>query len=328
MIAYWSVLLALSVLIYAVLDGFDLGVGMLFGTTLDPQRRRDMLASVAPLWDGNETWLIVAGVVLWGAFPRAYALLVSAFYIPLTMMLAGLIFRGVAFEFRGRAVRSRRIWDAGFVLGSLVASFMQGAMVGALAKGLPIEGARFTGDIMSWCSSFSVLSGAALCVGYALLGAGWIVKKCEGEARDAAWRAIPSLLATVMALLAALFAHALLASLPVMHRWMERPVLFAVPFVGFCAVLGVWQGVRRRRDTLPFAAIVVLFVCAYAMLAVSFWPYMIPFSMTVVDAAAPHASLAFMFWGAGIVVYPLMLIYTVCSYTVFAGKVDHAAKHY
>src|ERR1700710_1919144 len=125
MIAYWSVLLALSMLIYVLLDGFDLGVGILFGITRDPQRRHDMLSSVAPLWDGNETWLIVAGVVLWGAFPLAYSLLVSAFYIPVTVMLAGLIFRGVAFEFRGRAVRSRGIWDAGFVLGSLVAAFMQ-----------------------------------------------------------------------------------------------------------------------------------------------------------------------------------------------------------
>jgi cytochrome bd ubiquinol oxidase subunit II len=328
MITYWSILIALSMLIYVVLDGFDLGVGMLFGTTLDPQRRRDMLASVAPLWDGNETWLVVAGVGLWGAFPRAYALLVPAFYIPVTVMLAALIFRGVAFEFRGRAVRSRVIWDAGFVLGSLAAAFMQGAMVGALVKGLPVVNERFTGDVMSWCSSFSVLSGMALCAGYALLGAGWIAKKCEGETRDAAWRAIPPLLATVLVLLAALFFHALFANLAVMQRWMERPVLFAVPVVGLCAVLSVWRGVRLRRDTLPFAAIVVLFACAYAMLAISFWPYMVPFSLTVSAAAAPHASLAFMFWGAGLIVYPLMLIYTVCSYTVFNGKVDPASEHY
>ncbi len=328
MIAYWSVILALSMLIYVVLDGFDLGVGMLFGITRNAQCRRDMLASVAPLWDGNETWLIVAGVVLWGAFPRAYALLVSAFYVPVTVMLAGLIFRGVAFEFRGQAVRSRSIWDAGFVLGSFVAAFMQGAMVGALVKGLPITAGRFTGDVMSWCSGFSVLSGVALCVGYALLGAGWVVKKCEAEARDAAWRVMPMLLGFVLALLAILFTHALTTHLSVMHRWMERPVLFAVPLIGLCAILGIWSGTAQRQDKVPFAAIVVLFICAYAMLAISFWPYMIPFSLTVADAAAPHASLAFMFWGAGLVVYPLMLIYTVCSYTVFNGKVDRASEHY
>jgi cytochrome d ubiquinol oxidase subunit II len=328
MIAYWSVLLALSMLIYVLLDGFDLGVGILFGITRDPQRRHDMLSSVAPLWDGNETWLIVAGVVLWGAFPLAYSLLVSAFYIPVTVMLAGLIFRGVAFEFRGRAVRSRGIWDAGFVLGSLVAAFMQGAMVGAMVKGLPIAGGRFTGDVMSWCSSFSVLTGVVLCVGYVLLGASWIVKKCDGHTRDAAWRVIPPLLVTVLVLLAALFVHALFANLVVMHRWIERPVLFAVPLVGLCAILTVWRGVRRRQDGLPFAAIVLLFICAYAMLAISFWPYVIPFSLTIADAAAPHASLAFMFWGAGLFVYPLMLIYTVCSYTVFRGKVETTSDHY
>jgi cytochrome d ubiquinol oxidase subunit II len=287
-----------------------------------------MLAAVAPLWDGNETWLVVAGVVLWGAFPRAYALLMPAFYIPVTVMLAGLIFRGVAFEFRGRAVRSRVIWDLGFVLGSLVAAFMQGVMVGALVKGLPVSDGRFTGDMMSWCSSFSILTGAALCAGYALLGAGWIVKKCEGAARDLARYAIRPLLGMVLILLAALFVHALLTNLPVMQRWLQRPALFAVPLVGLAAVLGVWQGIQQKRDTLPFAAIVVLFICAYAMLAISFWPYMVPFSLTIAEAAAPHASLAFMFWGAGIIVFPLMLIYTVCSYTVFNGKVDTASEHY
>jgi cytochrome d ubiquinol oxidase subunit II len=321
MIAYWSVILALSMLIYVLLDGFDLGVGMLFGTTRDPRRQRDMLASVAPLWDGNETWLIVAGVVLWGAFPLAYSLLVSAFYIPVTVMLAGLIFRGVAFEFRARAERSRAIWDIGLVFGSLVAAFMQGAMVGALAKGLPIASGRFAGDVMSWCSPFSLLCGVALCAGYALLGAGWVVKKCEGETRNAALRMIPTLLFAVVLLLIILFAYALLNNLAVMRRWSERPVLFVAPFVGLCAIFSVWRGVTQRRDGVPFAAIVVLFVCAYAMLAISFWPYMIPFSLTIADVAAPHASLAFMFWGAGIVVYPLMLIYTVCSYKVFKGKV-------
>jgi cytochrome d ubiquinol oxidase subunit II len=287
-----------------------------------------MLASVAPLWDGNETWLIVAGVVLWGAFPRAYALLVPAFYIPVAVMLAGLIFRGVAFEFRARAVRSRAIWDTGFVLGSLLAAFMQGAMVGSLVEGLPIDAGRFTGNDMSWLSPFSVMSGLALCIGYALLGAGWVAKKCEDGARDAAWRVIPLLLAAVLILLVLLFAHALQANLAVMQRWTQRPVLFAVPAVALCAVVAVWRGVRRRRDAQPFAAIVVLFVCAFAMLAISFWPYMIPFSLTIDAAAAPHASLAFLFWGAGLVVYPLMLVYTVCSYTIFSGKVDRAAEHY
>ena len=328
MILYWSVILAVSMLLYVLLDGFDLGVGMLFGLTRDETRRCHMLAAVSPLWDGNETWLIVAGVVLWGAFSPAYSLLVSAFYVPVLLMLAGLIFRGVAFEFRGSARRTRGIWNAGFVAGSVVAPFMQGAMVGALAKGLPIVDGRFRGDVMTWCSPFSMLCGVALCAGYALLGASWVVKKCEGDTRDAAYRAIPPLLVAVLVLLAVLFVHALYEDLAIMRRWLDRPYLLLVPLVALCAIAGTVAGIRRHRDNQPFLMIVVLFICAYAMLAISFWPYMIPFSLTVAQAAGPHASLAFMFWGEGLFVYPLMLIYTIYSYNVFKGKVDLTSGHY
>ncbi|MGF6997653.1 cytochrome d ubiquinol oxidase subunit II [Paraburkholderia sp. GAS32] len=328
MILYWSLILAFSILLYVLLDGFDLGVGMLFGLTRDETRRRHMLAAVSPLWDGNETWLIVAGVVLWGAFSVAYSLLVSAFYVPVMLMLAGLIFRGVAFEFRGRARRTRAIWDVGFVLGSLVAAFMQGAMVGALVKGLPVVNGRFTGDVMTWCSSFSALCGVALCAGYALLGASWVVRKCEADARDAAYRAIAPLLLVVLVLLIVLFFHALHENLAIMHRWLDRPYLFLVPLIALCAIVGTLTGVRRRRDDQPFLMIVLLFICAYAMLAISFWPYMVPFSLTVAAAASPHASLAFMFWGEGLFIYPLMLGYTAYSYHVFKGKVDLTSGHY
>jgi cytochrome d ubiquinol oxidase subunit II len=328
MIVYWSLILALSMLLYVLLDGFDLGVGMLFGLTRDETRRAHMLAAVSPLWDGNETWLIVAGVVLWGAFSSAYALLLSAFYVPVIVMLAGLIFRGVAFEFRGRARRTRVIWDVGFVVGSVVAAFMQGAMVGALAKGLPVVDGRFAGDIMTWCSSFSALCGVALCAGYALLGATWVVKKCEADARDAAYRAIVPLLLVVLMLLIVLFFHALHEELAIMRRWLDRPYLFLVPLVALCAMAGTLSGVKRRRDNQPFQMVVVLFICAYAMLAISFWPYMVPFSLTIAQAAGPHASLAFMFWGEGLFVYPLMLVYSVYSYNVFKGKVDPTSGHY
>jgi len=328
MILYWSLILALSMLLYVLLDGFDLGVGMLFGLTRDETRRRHMLAAVSPLWDGNETWLIVAGVVLWGAFSAAYSLLVSAFYVPVILMLAGLIFRGVAFEFRGRARRTRAIWNVGFVVGSVVAAFMQGAMVGALAKGLPVVNGRFTGDVMTWCSSFSALCGVALCAGYALLGATWVVKKCEADARDAAYRAIAPLLLVVLVLLIVLFFHALHENLAIMHRWLDRPYLFLVPLVALCAIAGTLTGVRRRRDNQPFLMIALLFICAYAMLAISFWPYMIPFSLTVAAAASPSSSLTFMFWGEGLFVYPLMLVYTAYSYHVFKGKVDLTSGHY
>jgi cytochrome d ubiquinol oxidase subunit II len=328
MVLYWSLILALSMLLYVLLDGFDLGVGMLFGLTRDETRQRHMLAAVSPLWDGNETWLIVAGVVLWGAFSQAYALLVSAFYVPVILMLAGLIFRGVAFEFRGRARRTRTIWNVGFVVGSVIAAFTQGAMVGALVKGLPVVNGRFTGDVMTWCSSFSVLCGVALCAGYALLGASWVIKKCEEGARDAAYRAIAPLLLAVLFLLIVLFVHALHENLAIMHRWLDRPYLFIVPLVALASIVGTLTGIRRRRDDQPFLMIVLLFICAYAMLAISFWPYMVPFSLTITQAAGPRASLVFMFWGEGLFVYPLMLIYTIYSYNVFKGKVDLTSGHY
>src|SRR5882672_11086933 len=193
MIMFWVAILAVSILLYVLLDGFDLGIGILFGLTGNEERRRAMMSAVAPIWDGNETWLVVAGVVLWGAFPVVYATLFSAFYLPLLVMLAGLILRGVAFEYRNKTERLRWIWDAGFAGGSLVAAFTQGLMVGALVEGLPIANGHYTRSEFGWFSPFAVLCGVGLCLGYTLLGACWLVKKCEAEIRDAAYRLIPGL---------------------------------------------------------------------------------------------------------------------------------------
>jgi cytochrome bd-type quinol oxidase subunit 2 len=193
MVWYWVFVLALSVLLYVLLDGFDLGIGILFGLTRDEAKRRAMMATVAPVWDGNETWLVVAGVVLWGAFPVVYATLFSAFYLALLLMLAGLILRGVAFEFRYKAERMRPVWDLGFAGGSLVAAFIQGMMVGALVEGLPIANGQYVGGEFGWLSAFSLMCGVGLCLGYALLGACWLVRKGEGELRESAYRLIPYL---------------------------------------------------------------------------------------------------------------------------------------
>ena len=188
MITFWVAVLAISILLYVLLDGFDLGVGMLFGMTRDEERRRAMLSAISPVWDGNETWLIVTGVVLWGAFPPVYATLLSAFYLPLLLMLAGLILRGVAFEFRARAETSRWLWDLAFAGGSFVAAFAQGMTVGALVEGLPVANEQYTGGDFGWLSPFALLCGVGLCLGYALLGACWLVKKTEDQTRDQAYR--------------------------------------------------------------------------------------------------------------------------------------------
>src|ERR1700722_11133982 len=181
MVMFWVSVLAISILLYVLLDGFDLGIGILFGLTRDETRRRAMMSAVAPIWDGNETWLVVAGVVLWGAFPVVYATLFSAFYLPLLLMLAGLILRGVAFEYRYKTERMRWIWDWGFAGGSFVAAFIQGLMVGALVEGLPIASGRYSGGEVGWFSPFALLCGIGLTLGYTLLGAGWLVRKSDRE---------------------------------------------------------------------------------------------------------------------------------------------------
>jgi cytochrome bd ubiquinol oxidase subunit II len=328
MVTFWVAILAVSILLYVLLDGFDLGVGILFGLTRNETRRHAMLSAVAPIWDGNETWLVVAGTVLWGAFPVVYATLLSALYLPLLLMLAGLILRGVAFEYRYKTQRMRWVWDAGFAGGSLVAAFIQGMTVGVLVAGLPIANGQYTGGEFGWFSPFAIICGVGLCLGYALLGACWLVKKCEADVREEAYRLIPYLSVGLIAFLLVVFAYALVENLRVVHRWLERPYLFVFPAIGVIAALVAAESVRRRRDGVPFYMVLLIFAAAFGTLAISFWPYMIPFSITVEEAASPHSTLAFMFWGAGIIVFPLMLVYTVISYSVFRGKVRPTPDHY
>jgi cytochrome bd ubiquinol oxidase subunit II len=328
MVLFWVSVLVIATLLYVLLDGFDLGVGIIFGLTRNEARRQMMLSAVAPVWDGNETWLVVTAVVLWGAFPVVYATLLSAFYLPLLVMLAGLILRGVAFEFRYKAERLRWVWDAGFAGGSLAAAFIQGMTVGALVEGLPIENGQYAGGDFGWLSPFALMCGAGLTLGYALLGAGWLVRKCDGAVRDAAYRLIPALALGLLAFLIAVFTYALGENLQVMGRWLERPYLFVFPAIGALAAIRLALSIQRRDDRRPFTMVALIFAAAFGTLAISFWPYMIPFSITVADAAAPHASLAFMFWGEGLFVFPLMLVYAAISYRVFRGKVSPTSGHY
>ncbi len=328
---FWAAVLALAILLYVVLDGFDLGVGILFGFTRDEAQRRHMLATISPIWDGNETWLVLSVAALFAAFPVVYALLLSAFYLPFSLMLAALILRGVAFEYRHKAgARMRGVWDLGFAAGSVVATFMQGSVVGALVSGLPVGiDARYAGSgVLDWISPFAALCGVGLCLGDALLGAAWLILKSEGELRERCYRLLPWLLAAVLAFLAFAFAAALAIDLRVMHRWIERPWLVAFPALGLLAVAAMLLGIRHRRDAGPFAAATVIFGAAFATLAVSFLPYMVPFSITITQAAAPQSSLSFIFWGAGAVVLPLILVYTITVYAVFKGKVRPGAEYH
>ena len=328
MVLFWVIALAVGLLLSVLLDGLDLGVGILFGLAPDNLRRDAMMSAVAPIWDGNETWLVAGGVILFGAFPVVYATLLSAFYLPLLLMLAGLILRGVAFEYRHKTERLRWIWDASFAGGSLVAAFMQGLTVGALVQGLKFANGQYVGGAFGWFSPFALLCGVGLCVGYALLGACWLVKKCEGDTRESAYRLIPHLSIGLLVFLLVVFVFALVEKLAVMGRWVERPYLFVFPAIGAVATLLLATSVRRRQDNVPFAMVALIFAAAFGTLAISFWPYMIPFSVSITQAAAPHSSIAFMFWGAGIIVLPLTLLYTIISYSIFHGKVQSAAHHY
>ncbi len=324
LVEFWAAALAVSLLLYVLLDGFDLGIGMLFAVAPNELARRHMMQSISPVWDGNETWLVVAAAVLFGAFPLVYSVLLSAFYLPLLVMLLALILRGVAFEFRYKALGFRRVWDIGFSGGSFVATFMQGTTVGALVQELPMQGSRYVGGAFGWFSPFALLCGFGLCLGYALLGAGWLVYKTETDTRDLGYRFMPWLLGAVLLFLLAAAAYALGMQLRVLHRWTERPAMLATPLLGLVACAGLVVAIRRRVDWLPLLMTALIFLAAFATLAASFLPYMVPFSITIEQGASPGSSLSFMFWGAGIVVLPITLIYTLVVYWVFKGKVQLA----
>jgi cytochrome bd ubiquinol oxidase subunit II len=314
---FWAGVIAVAILVYVILDGFDLGVGILFGTTGDETLRDEMMAAIAPFWDGNETWLVVVGTSLFAAFPTAYAVFLPAFYIPVLLLLFGLIFRGVAFEFRHAG--ARKLWNRGFFVGSAVAAFVQGAAVGAMIRGIPVAGGQYAGGAYEWLALLPVLCGIGLVLGYALLGAGWLVLKCEGALREWARRRIPWLAVAVLVVLAAAFNETLAERERIATDLEDRSWGLIFPAVGLLAMAGVFLGVRWRRDGLPFVMTVLFFLAAFLTLAVLFWPYMIPYRITVANAAAPDASLAFLFWGA-VVVLPVIALYTITVYWLFRGK--------
>jgi cytochrome bd ubiquinol oxidase subunit II len=319
---FWAAVIAGAIVVYVILDGFDLGVGILFGTTRDATLRKGMMDAISPFWDGNETWLVVIGASLFAAFPVVYAVFLPAFYIPVLLLLFGLIFRGVAFEFRYRG-SARGLWDWGFFLGSTIAAFVQGAAVGAMVRGIPVVDGQYAGGRFEWLAPLPVFTGIGLVLGYALLGAGWLVMKSEGTLREWAWPRVPRLAAAVLVVLAL----AATASLVERDRVIDKVLLgrtwgLVFPVIGLLAIYGVFAGTQRRRDGWPFAMTVLFFLASFATLAVLFWPYMIPYSITVGSAAAPEASLSFLFWGAGLFVLPVIAIYTIAVYWLFRGKMQ------
>jgi cytochrome d ubiquinol oxidase subunit II len=325
----WAFLIAFAVAAYVVMDGFDLGIGILFPAFPVGRQRDQAMNAIAPVWDGNETWLVLGGGGLLAAFPLAYAIILPALYAPLIAMLLGLVFRGVAFEFRWRDPAHRPAWDAGFFLGSLVATFAQGVTLGALLQGITVSGRAYGGGWWEWLSPFSLLTGLSLVAGYALLGAGWLIWKTEGELQDLArrWgrRLLPALLAAIGAVsLATPFVEP-----KYFQRWFDWPgMLVAVPMPLLVAATAflAWRSLSGRRDAAPFLWSLALFGLTLAGLAVSIWPDIIPGRISIWQAAAPYSSQLFMLVGAALLI-PLILAYTAWSYWVFRGKVGEEGYH-
>jgi cytochrome d ubiquinol oxidase subunit II len=326
----WAGLIAFAVLAYVVLDGFDLGVGILFPLIRGEANKDLAMNTVAPVWDGNETWLVLGGGGLFAVFPLAYAVVMPALYAPIIAMLLALVFRGVAFEFRWRTRRAKFLWDVSFFVGSIVAAFAQGVALGALVEGIEVADRAYAGGRWDWLSPFSVLTGVALVAGYALLGATWLVMKTEGYVRS---RAEPLAKAAGAATLALIGLVSLVTPFlnPVyLERWFGFPnVLFTVwvPALLLVAAYVFVQGFRQGRDRWPFLASLAMFSLSFVGLGISFYPYIVPPSLTIWQAAAPEASLVFLLVGA-VVLVPLILAYTGYAYWVFRGKTDpHHGYH-
>ena len=325
----WAIIIAFAVAMYVVMDGFDLGIGILFPRIPVGSDRDQAMNSIAPVWDGNETWLVLGGGGLMAAFPLAYAIVLPALYAPLIAMLLGLVFRGVAFEFRWRDSKHRKFWDAGFCLGSLIATFAQGITLGALLQGIEVQGRAYAGGWWDWLTPFSLLTGVSLVVAYALLGATWLVWKTEGALNALARRYATWLLPAFLLLVCAVSLATPFLEGQYHRRWFQWPgllVTLLMPFAFGGVALFCWEGIRRGRDWLPFPTALGLFALTLVGLGISIWPYVIPGQVTIWDAAAPHSSQLFMLVGAAVLV-PIILAYTAWSYWVFRGKVGEHGYH-
>ena len=325
----WAGIIAFAVFAYVLMDGFDLGIGILFPVFAVGEERDQAMNSIAPVWDGNETWLVLGGGGLLAAFPLAYAIILPATYPLMIAMLLGLVFRGVAFEFRWRDPAHRVYWDAAFTLGSLTATIAQGITLGAVLQGIRVENNAYAGGWLDWLSPFSLLTGASLVLGYALLGASWLIWKTDGAAQAHARR-----MAFVLGIATLIAMAAVSAATPFLHydywqRWFSLPGVFLtaqIPLLVLITAAVFFWSLRRGSEHVPFLMVLALFFLNFLGLGVSVYPYLVPRAVTIWDAAAPPQSQLFMLIGTA-VIFPIIIGYTAWAYWVFRGKAGAHGYH-
>lgn len=325
----WAAIIAFAVFAYVVMDGFDLGIGILFPSFAVGEERDQAMNSIAPVWDGNETWLVMGGGGLLAAFPLAYAIILPATYPLMIAMLLGLVFRGVAFEFRWRDPAHRPLWDVAFTVGSTVAALAQGITLGALLQGITVADNAYAGGWLDWLSPFTLLTGVSVVVGYALLGATWLLWKTEGSAHDHARRLSLWLGIATLVAIAAVSAATPFLSYDYWRRWLAMPGVLLTAQVPLLVAIGAgvfFWSLRRGDARLPFLIALSWFLLGFVGLVISMFPYFVPRQISIWDAAAPYQSQVFMLVGA-VIIIPIILAYTAWSYWIFRGKVGTQGYH-
>jgi len=325
----WAALIGTAVALYVCLDGFDLGIGILFPTSKSEAERDQMMRSIAPFWDGNETWLVLGGAGLFVAFPHAYAVIMPALYLPVIFMLLSLVFRGVAFEFRSVS-RSKTWWNFAFTAGSTLAAFCQGLILAGLIQGIRVENGAFVGTGFEWATPFALVCGLGVISGYALLGSTWLVMKTTGAVADRARGQAKMMLLAVLVLMGVVSLWTPLAQPAIAQRWFSMPnilYLWPVPVITALIAFGAWRALERGREVRPFFAAIAMFLLGYLGLVISWFPYLVPPTMTVWQAAAVPASQIFMLLGT-LVFLPLALTYTALVYWLFRGKVQPGESYH
>ncbi|MDA0405039.1 cytochrome d ubiquinol oxidase subunit II [Vibrio alginolyticus] len=327
----WFAIIVFATLMYIVMDGFDLGIGILMPFIKNEKHKDVMVNTVAPVWDGNETWIVLGGAALFGAFPLAYSVIIEALTVPLTLMLVALIFRGVAFEFRFKALENHlKFWDRSFMLGSIFTTFFQGIVVGTVIQGFSVENRTFVGGQLDWVAPFPIFCGFALIATYALLGNTWLIMKTEGELQQAMFHFTRKTLAAMMASLVIVSAWTPLAFPTIAERWFSIPNLYylmPIPIMAVLVCLKIADSIRKQKERSPFIMSLIIVILGFLGLGISIWPNIIPPNISIWDAAAPEISQSFMLYGA-IIILPIILAYTFWSYYVFSGKVKEGEAYH